>query len=366
MLRRSSSVLLCWLLIWGLSSVSPAVLRADPSEVAYRVGLRTLGICRPDLDARFDINIWYPSIAAPRKQDFGLWVLEAARNGKPLSGRHPLLLLSHASSGDRFSYHDTAAWLASCGFVVAASTHSHDCLHDMSHRFAWQQLLSRSVELSATIDVLLADKDLGPSIDAERIGMLGFGTGATTGLLLGGALPQCVDWPGWCAQAAPQDEYCNSWGRERISAICHGFPLRHSLADPRIKAIAAVSPGFAMLFGPASFRYFYPPLLLISAEKDRANPPSLHTVPLIRLLGGKARHIVLTDADEGALMATCPPLLQEELPELCHSVGEETRLAIHQRMQSALAHFFLYWLGNDANLPKIPDPPQLDKSEAKQ
>ena len=358
MLRRIAVLLAALLLSGLLSSLLPGWTSLTQAAGGYRVGLRTLGVNNDD-GIRLDCTVWYPGIRAPHKLDFQPWTLHAARNGKAAEGRFPLLLLSHASSANRFAYHTTAAWLASCGFVVAAPTHPRDCLHDMSQRFSWEQLQNRSRELSATIDILLTDAVLAPSIDPQRIGLAGFGAGGTAALLLGGALPRCTDWPQWCAQAGPEDDYCNPWGRERITALCRSLPLRRSLADPRIRAVAAVAPGFGMLFGPDAFRHFYPPLLLISAEADTTNPPRLHSGALATLLGAKAQHITLADADQGALMAPCPPLLAEELPELCRSVSPATRQSIHQQLQRALADFFLHYLGSGANLPRIPPPPEL-------
>ena len=150
--------------------------------------------------------------------------------------------------------------------------------------------------------------------------------------------------------------YCNRWARDRVNAICQSLPLTESLADPRIKA-----PGFGMLFSPASFRYFYPPLLLIAAESDVMNRPSLHADTIARLLNGKARYLSLPGADTGALMSPCPEALAAELPELCRSVSPEERRAIHRHMDDALSDFFLHVLGSGKNLPVIPPPPDLSR-----
>ena len=344
-------------LLFFLLSAVPAGSAAAADS--YQVGFRTLGQWSADTNLRLDVNIWYPSLRPPRELNYAPWTIAAARNGKPVEGRFPLLLLSHASPGPRFSYHDTAAWLASCGFVVAAPTHSQDCMDNMSLLFTWRQLETRAKELSSTIDLLLADQELAASIDKNRIGLLGFGTGGTAALLLGGALPDCASWPEYCAKAGRRDMYCNRWARDRVNAICQSLPLTESLADPRIKAVAAAAPGFGMLFSPASFRYFYPPLLLIAAESDVMNRPSLHADAIARLLNGKARYLSLPGADTGALMSPCPEALAAELPELCRSVSPEERRAIHRHMDDALSDFFLHVLGSGKNLPVIPPPPDL-------
>lgn len=346
-----------------LGALSAVLLLMAPgaghAAEAYKPAFRTLGEVLAEPALRLDINVWYPGTRQPRELSYTPWTLYAARNGRPAEGRFPLLLLSHATPGTRFSHHDTAARLAARGFVVAAPAHAHDSMHNMDDLFTWPQLENRAKELSATIRILLDDKELAASIDPGRIGVLGFGTGATTALLLGGALPDCVPWSGYCSRAGAGDAYCNPWVREKIDAMCAAFPLRRSPADPRIKAVAAVAPGYGMLFGPASFRHFYPPLLLVVAGAEKLDRADFHARAIARVPGLKATVLELPQADTGALMAPCPPSIASELPELCLSVPPETRAALAQRLDDALADFFLRHLGSSAHVPVIPAPPDL-------
>ena len=139
------------------------------AENGYNPGFRTLGFWQQESGIRVDVNVWYPSVRAPRSLSYAPWTIRGARNGKPVPGRFPLILLSHPSSGTRFSFHDTAAALAARGFVVAAPTHPRDCMANMDHLFLWEQLKNRALELSATMDLLLADKErlayLGEIVD---------------------------------------------------------------------------------------------------------------------------------------------------------------------------------------------------------
>lgn len=344
-----------------LAFLCAPLLTAAPLAAAdaYMVGFRTLGLWDAQSALRLDVNIWYPSTRPPRELNYAPWEILAARNGKAVEGRFPLLLLSHASSGTRFSHHDTAARLAAQGFVVAAPTHAEDCMDNMTLLFSRQQLESRTRELSASIDLLLRTPEIAESIDKERIGLLGFGAGGTAALLLGGALPDCTSWPDYCDKANPDDAYCNTWAQQRMDALCRSLPFTKSAADPRIKAVAIIAPSYGMLFSNAAFSFFYPPLLLITANADDINRPELHSEAIYRLFDKKPRHIVLENADAGALTAPCPDSLAAELPELCRSVSATERQNIHLIMDDALADFFLRYLGNSGNVPHIPPPPNL-------
>ena len=102
-MRQKFSALLVLCLGMLLFSLSDA--RAD----FYNVGFRTLGQWDAENGLRLDVNIWYPSVRPARDIQYGPWEISAARGGKPVDGRFPLILLSHDTAGSRFSYHDTAA-----------------------------------------------------------------------------------------------------------------------------------------------------------------------------------------------------------------------------------------------------------------
>ncbi|MBQ7738381.1 MAG: hypothetical protein IJT59_01835 [Desulfovibrionaceae bacterium] len=327
-------LLLSILFFWA--SFQFQALAAD----GHRVGFRTLGFWIPARGVRLDINIWYPGTRANRELNYPPWTIYAARDSKPLSGKFPLILISHPSPATRFSFHDTAYWLASQGFIVACPTHSHDCIDNMQDLFTWEQLTTRVLELRMTLDLVLGEKSLKDNIEDGSIGLVGFGAGATAAILMAGAKPNCISWTDYCAKAGKNDLYCNPWSREKINGICQNFPLKRSLTDSRIKAFVAVSPGSGMLFSSKSFENFNASLLLIAAENDQLYKRAFHIDTIASYLRGKSKLITIQDADMGALMAPCPASLEQELPDLCRSVNSKERDIIHKRLWDALIMFF--------------------------
>ncbi|MDR1857195.1 MAG: hypothetical protein LBR22_08610 [Desulfovibrio sp.] len=335
----------------------PADLQA--AAYNYNVGFRTIGQW-PVINGRgLDINVWYPSTSPHRTLSYPPWEITAARGGRLVEGRFPLLILSHDSPANRFAYHDTAAWLASLGFVVAAPEHARDCMDNMADLFGWEQLQDRVDELRTTIDLLLVHPDLSAAIAPQRIALLGYGAGAAAALLLGGAMPDCEGWKGYCESAAPGDMYCNAWARERITGMCAVFPLTRSLADQRVKTVAAIATGFPMIFGASSFDYYYPPTLVVGAQADQNRVQALAGT-----IGDGAQFSLIPGANSGSFLATCPDVLAQELPELCHSVDESDRWRIHRSLNLILNEFFLQHLRSDDNLPDIPAPPDLTPKPA--
>lgn len=357
------SAMFRWL---GLLGILNLFVFSSAHTESFHPGFRTIGLWLPEQQLLLEVNIWYPSVRRPVTIRYGDWQLQAARNGKAVEGRFPLLLLSHATPEGRFSHHETAAALAAAGFVVAAPAHPGDNMHEMTQLFSLRQLTQRARQLSLLLDALLAHPDLAPGIDGSRVGVLGFGTGATAALLLGGALPERAGWENYCARAGAKDAYCGRWALPRMDALVRQLPLSASLADMRIKAVAAVTPAYGMLFStPRSVRFFYPPLLLVSAEQERINRSFLHVAPLADVLGDRVRLQRLEEADALSLASACPEPLEQELPEMCrpgNGIDRENTLA---RLSLMLSQFFVDTLGDPARIATIPAPPSSELLEGK-
>lgn len=346
--------LMCaWLL---LLLCLPAASRAAS---AFQPGFKTVGVWLEEKNLRLDINIWYPAVRKPFDVTYGAWELHVARNGREAEGRFPLLLLSHDSSGTRFSHHETAAWLAQSGFVVAAPTHNNDNTHNMPQLFTLRQLLERVEELRATLDVLTTHTELHGRIDLERVGVVGFGVGGTAALMLGGALPQAAGWREYCLRAGGGDLYCTSWAAPRMQKLVESLPLQKSPADTRVKAVAAVAPAYGMLFNKHGLQWVYPPVLLIKAGNDTVNREPWHADAVRRLLPNAPYFSVIDGVDAETLMSACPPALAKDIPELCGRGGAAERRRAHRELDAALTRFFLQTLGGIEPLPHIPAPPDL-------
>ncbi len=320
-------------------------------------GFRTMGVWQAEKKLHLDANIWYPSVRAPFTISYGPWIFNAARGGKELPGLFPLLILSHDSPGDRFSYHDTAAFLARRGFVVAALTHDEDNINNMSKPFTLQQLTTRAKQISGFISALLEHADMAHMIDEKRIGLIGFGAGGTAALMVGGAIPDGSGWKDYCAKTDENDPYCSAWAMNRMNIMARDLPMKTSLADPRVKAVAAVAPGFGMLFSDAAMRFFYPPLLLIRADRDTVNRTPHHADAILHHSPSSTLFATLPDTNAIDLMAECPKALKNDLPEICGDLPPEKRYRIHQQMYTLLADFFLNTLGDPDKIPQIPAPP---------
>lgn len=341
--------------IFSALFASVCLLCAAPAPAAVengiRIGIKTLGLWQMHTQVRADLTVWYPTERAPSDLSYGPWTLRAARNAKELPGLFPLLLISHDSPGTRFSHHGTAEALVRSGFVVAALTHHGDNMDDMGHLFTLEQLRARATQISAVLDTLLSSPETQSFIDPQRIGLIGFGVGASTALLLTGAVLDGTNWSLYCRQAETDDPYCAPWAAARMNNMAASLPLRNFPTDPRIRAVALAAPAYGMLFSRESLRGLHVPLLLLRAERDRINRLSPRGDALKEDMPRPIEYAVLPDADASSLMSACPPSLLRELPDLCSNLPPERRALVHRRLNTALSRFFLERLGQPGSEP---------------
>lgn len=328
-------------------------------------GFRTLGVWNPTTGVRLDLAIWYPTNRSPSSVDYGNWTFSASRGAPPLTGQHPLVLLSHDSAGSRFSLHQLATALVQKGFVVAAPTHLGDNIDNMSLLFTGEQLVQRARQLSATLDMLLSHSDTAPLIDPQRIGVLGIGPGGTAALLLAGARLDPTGWSSYCTRspARSNDPYCSPWAKVRMDKLVATPGLEASFRDRRIRIAAAVAPTYCMLLTPNGLTRIRIPLLLLKAGKDRLNRPPSDAEALARALPHLTQFGILPEANAAALMSPCSENMAQTLPELCLSVTPKIRDTVQLRLAQYASTFFLRHLAspNPPPLPPEPeDPPEKE------
>ncbi len=101
----------------------------------------------------------------------------------------PLVMISHGAGGSRMDHRGTASELAAAGFAVCAVEHQGDNWRDKKLLGTREQWRARPRQFSDALDALLQYSDIGPRIDQQRIGALGFSVGGCTVLTAAGGKP---------------------------------------------------------------------------------------------------------------------------------------------------------------------------------
>ncbi|ABG33332.1 hypothetical protein CEP88_08670 [Roseobacter denitrificans] len=290
-------------------------------------------------------SIWYPAANPTYRAPVGdgpIFEPSFAFIGPAVAqGQHPLVLLSHGSGGNA----QTLGWLASGlvdrGAMVLAVNHPGSTSGDSSPRRS-VDLEARASDLSAALDMILADPAFARHIDRDRISTVGFSLGGATSLGLAG-----VRFIG-----AWQDENCAT---EPEAADCTFFQLGGvrfadypgfdaDTRDRRISGAVIIDPGFGGSADPASLATALPGITLINlgdADRLAAADVGPNGNDLARRLPD-ARYIEIASAHHFTFLSTCKTgavqMLEEEGEDpICTDPAGVDRAATHALLIDAIA-----------------------------
>ncbi|MDR2726712.1 MAG: dienelactone hydrolase family protein [Deltaproteobacteria bacterium] len=330
---------------------------------AAHPGFRTIGIWSDEDRVRLDLCVWYPVRHPPATVRYGGWLLQVNRRATPLEGPFPLVIISHGSPGNRFAHHNLAASLAGQGFVVVAPTHQEDNAHNMRHLYTARQLTRRLDEIRQTIAKICVEPEIGPLIDPNRIGLIGFDSGGAAALLSIGGRISPAAWEQWKADAPPDAPYLYPWAKPRLDALAADPSLHHLHAYNRIRCAIVAAPAYSMLFDPASLARIQAPVMLLATEQDPINPAPHRLRTLRDKLPLPPDMALIRGADPIALMARPEGRSVDVLPGYADP-GAKQRQQIFDQLNSAVSGFFLRTIGNP-NLPPLAPPLPDDAGEIK-
>ncbi len=214
-------------------------------------------------------SIWYPAANPTYRAPVGdgpIFAPSFAYIGPAIAeGRHPLVLLSHGSGGNAQTLGWLAGALAARGAMVLAVNHPGSTSGDSAPRRS-VDLRARGADLTAALDMILADPAFGPHIDTARIGTVGFSLGGATSLGLAGVRFSGAQQDAHCA-IAPEAADCGFFRLGGVRFSDHpGFDA--DLRDARITRAVIVDPGFGGAALSASLEAALPGMTLINLGTD--------------------------------------------------------------------------------------------------
>lgn len=230
-----------------------------------------------------------------RPQPLQLQLLEPSQAG---NGR--LVLISHGLWDSPASFMGWGRLLASQGYAVVLPRHPGS---DNSQQRAVlagtapppdaRELALRPLDLQAVINGLDL-LGLSPTPDPRRVVVIGHSWGATTALQLAGVRPSDTDLRRRCNDLNDPERNLSwtlqcSW----IQGSQHA-----GITDPRVIAVAAVSPPVSLLFPRGSGTELQARVLLVSGSRDWVVPPDPEAVIPMQLAHQKGNQLVLAEGGD--------------------------------------------------------------------
>jgi predicted dienelactone hydrolase len=217
--------------------------------------------------------------------------------------RRPVIIISHGLSSDRFSFAYLAKHLASYGFVVAVLEHPGS---NWNHFLAFlngktnqiispREFIDRPLDVSYLLDKLDAlsksDKTFRGRLNLQQIGVIGQSLGGYTALALAGAKLQFGQLETGC------QTFQNSLNLSLLlQCRALSLPQRdYDLADPRIKAVVAISPVVSSVLGRTGLSQVKTPVLMIAGSNDLLAPVLLEQIQPFSWLTTSNKYLALVN-----------------------------------------------------------------------
>ena len=239
-------------------------------------------------------SIWYPASEGSKMEEIGIPPSRpvfvggfAARDAKlPTNAKkHPLILMSHGTGGAGMQMMWLGRDLAAQGYIVAAIDHhgntaAEEKFDPRGFRMPWE----RAKDLSTVLDLLLADPNWGPRIDANNIGAVGFSLGGYTVTALAGGRLDFDQFERFC-QSVRKDATCEEQSEfpdagAKFEALLKTNPElaqamsehKSDFRDTRVKAVVALAPALSQALTEESLRDISIPYITIVGDQDQTAP----------------------------------------------------------------------------------------------
>lgn len=230
-----------------------------------------------------------------RPEPLALQIIEpiASANGR-------LVLISHGLWDSPDSFISWGRLLAGQGYTVVLPRHPGSDHNQQRAVLAGtapppdaRELARRPLDLRAVIDGL-DQLQLATPADPQRVVVLGHSWGATTALQLAGVRPSDTDLRRRCNDL--QDPERNlSW---TLQCSWRDGVRQAAITDPRVIAVAAVSPPVSLLFPRGSGADLQARVLLVGGSRDWVVPPDPEAVTPMRLARRSGNQLVLVQGGD--------------------------------------------------------------------
>lgn len=281
--------------------------------------------------------LWYPTPTSVSAVKMGPFDVEAALNGEPETGAHPLVVISHGTGGSSLDHRDTAIYLAERGFVVATLTHPGDNFQDNSGYGKEVQLFGRPRHVKAVLDALLAHAAFGKIIDAARMGIAGMSAGGYAALVLAGGKPDFSRFAVYCRDHSEDPWVCKREPRLTAAPVISDWT---PVQDARIKSAVLMAPALGFAFDRDGLAGVQMPLRLYRPEADEVVRYPNDAEHLKQMLPRTPEYVVLPGSGHYVFLAPCPPALARQAREICVDPPGVDRAALHARLNAEIEEFF--------------------------
>ncbi|MEM9573596.1 MAG: hypothetical protein AAF870_00025 [Pseudomonadota bacterium] len=327
------------------------VLFAGTTAAANDVGLNEVTISVPHHEQKMQMAIMYPAVGQKEiifAENAVFYGTSVFKDAKPITNRHPVVLLSHGWGGNYARMAWLSAGLVSRGAIVVSVNHPNSTTNDLDFNSAYYHW-TRAKDMSAALDYILQDPIFAPLVELSEIYATGFSYGGWTALSLAGVKGSRDGFIDYCEAAGTGSQFCAELTAEGIDiAAIDQDEYEASYRDPRIKGVAAIDPGLTWGLGPEDVQDVTIPLLLVGLGEgaDRLNATDTSTTGSgFETLVPQASVKIIAPATHFTALGKCRPagaaiLIEEQDDPVCTDPEGTDRTSVLETTIDALAHHF--------------------------
>lgn len=337
-----------------------SALATQPLFADEAVGVSDITIHSSERGKDLAVTIWYPSDGKGTQvlsgEDRIFQGTPVFKDGAMRPGRLPLVLLSHGSGASVRSMAWIASKLASDGFIVAGTNHPGTTSGNSTPADT-PKIWERTDDLSTILTALTTKGKWSATVDASRIGVLGFSLGGSAAMEIAGARADldayaryCEDYSTMpdCQWFAGSQAYVDN---EPVSVpkldlrTLDKARFEQQNRDPRIRSAVLVDPGLALAFQPESLSKIDIPLAFINLGSKGEIPPAVLADKLAAEVPG-ATYQQVDEANHFSFLPLCKEgasaFLKSvgERDPICEPAGLRDRSDIHAELEKMIVAAF--------------------------
>ncbi|WP_406671973.1 alpha/beta hydrolase family protein [Natronospira sp.] len=313
-------------------------------------------------------TVWYPAPPEVAGEEWRGGVFRfghSALNAPFLdTARRPLIIVSHGTGGSAAQMSWLAEQLVGAGFIVAGVNHHGNTVTEVRQ---WPggfiQPWERTRDVSVLIDQLLEHPDIGPRIDPERLGAVGFSLGGYSVLGLAGVhLPSYEVWQQRCGERA-DSHACQlppeaDFSFDDVQSMQASDPAFQAglkrgegrFHDERIGAVYAIAPALVALLEENDSTPGAQAIRMLLAENDEQIELEATTAAVeraIRPVSSQASLWVMEGASHYTYLAPCTLRGRLLVRSLCGDPWGRNRQAAHAAVGADVIDYFSHALSHN-------------------
>lgn len=290
-------------------------------------------------------QLWYPTEDSNVEDTERPFVLPpTAKNAEFIQNKHPLIVLSHGTGGNRFSLSWLAIELAKNGYFVVAPDHWGNTFDNkIPENFV--RYWDRPLDMHFLVSSILGDTRFNSYIDSNRIASIGFSLGGYTTLALAGINIDCDMLKKNASLAENRKQFVipelGDLSKLLQKISCEEVP--QNLKDSRIKASIALSPALGLgLSGVQQTNTS--PVLIIGAADDSIAPIESNALKYSQVINNSKYTALPAKTGHYIFLNEGKPQLVQEEPIYYRDHNIIDRKSIHQQLVAEILLFLSHHL----------------------